>query len=837
MRWNLLALICTFVAVLNPAVVYSQAAANYAIDYESNRHAYMRGETVNLEIKVSNHSSQTIRNISLSIDIGEVIQQKTVLGKISGNSSKKCLFRVNTGLLKEGDYRVQCTLKQESQILHQESFPFWVTKKINPDRVPLWLWPNTPFVMEDGKLSAARENLLAWYCDKGFDVLTIYDKTDKGQIDMLDYYLRHGCEVTFYGTGLMPSKEDTDPALKYDGRNERGKLLDPFHPEVAKIQNETVRNQMQVLRHFPQVKYCFLNSEVTDFIYGLQTPYSKHYAADYSPAPVKHEFVLPGVIPDNDEKYVRWMKCWKWADGLSVALKRAADKVHAYRPDIVCLNDPARRSAVYGRFSGMDVVSTWTYSNPDPKGMLFIETLIAAGKPFNQGVINTVTALNYPGEIAPKDKGWTVIGPDRLVETSWINLSRRPDALSIFISSGLRPFIDTGPETKEPYMLYPKTWEALKVFSNETVKPYGAMIRKLDRTPRRVAVLSSESSNTYRNSPILMGHYGNLQIYHFYTLLNMAHISADVIFDETILEFGLDDYDVLVLPKCDTLLKTVYDKILAFQERGGLVISDQYLRAPVTDVEKFDFDFTYRKKVSVNAILENKTYADWNDLVGHNIENAEFKEVKGVTAMDDQKIMESYAAKLRKGLEGKVKRQVDCSSPTALLNTLEKGNVKYLFVINDKRVYGERFGKYKGILEKAVPQTVTITLNDWPYRDLYLYDILEKKVLEYKSLSGGHTFDVDLPAPGGKIIMMLPVELASVEIGASAKIAARGCPYDIQVLLKDTKGGLLPGIQPVKVQIKDPEGNVSGLSDYYAAENGILKLDFVPALNDIAGKW
>jgi len=49
----------------------------------------------------------------------------------------------------------------------------------------------------------------------------------------------------------------------------------------------------------------------------------------------------------------------------------------------------------------------------------------------------------------------------------------------------------------------------------------------------------------------------------------MCHVAADVIFDETILESGLDGYDVLVLPKCDTLLKSVYDRILAFQKRGG----------------------------------------------------------------------------------------------------------------------------------------------------------------------------------------------------------------------------------------------------------------------------
>ena len=42
---------------------------------------------------------------------------------------------------------------------------------------------------------------------------------------------------------------------------------------------------------------------------------------------------------------------------------------------------------------------------------------------------------------------------------------------------------------------------------------------------------------------------------------------------------------------------------------------------------------------------------------------------------------------------------------------------------------------------------------------------------------------------------------------------------------------------PVRVSIKTPSGKESEYSDYYVAENGRLDISFVPAVNDMAGKW
>jgi len=832
------------------------AQNDITITYENIRSAYFRGENAALVMKIVNNSDKDIDGAELEIYIDGLIQQQAQIGLIKSSGEAKKLFRIDTLLLKSGQYTIRCKLRSGKDILAEADFPFWVARRWNPDRMRVWLWTHEKFGKKVWKLDKEAKKQLRWYSDKGFNSFLPgggvgykqnYGGFGKEKCELFDYALCKGLETGFTASGGF--KENIDiPEAKYKSRrySKTGKVFtNPFHPEVARSQNRSNMEIMEIIRHFPGIKTCFFNSEIEDNLLA-DTPLAKERLDEpYGPT-VKHKFLAPGVIADNDEGYVRWIYRYKWGEGLVTANERAARIVHSYRPDIDVFSDPLRRTTTYGRYKGMDIISTWTYTNPDPKLMLFIETLIANGKPFEQGVMHTVTMLNYAGSIAPKEKGWTLMGPDRLLETSWINLSRNPDTLSIYIGSGCDPFDPGFPKAENttseqkstesyPYQTFPESFDAFKAFNEQVVKPYGPMIRKLSRTPRRVAVLSSESSRVYSASPNLVGHYANYQIYSFYSLLNMIHIPTDVVFDETIAKYGLDDYDVLVLPKCDTLTKTVYDNILAFHNRGGLVISDQYLRAEIPDVIGFDFDFTYRSKVSVNALLENKDYAEMSDNLNERM--AQLKDVKGVTALDDQKIMASYVALLRKGLHGKINRDVDCSSHAALLNMLEKDGAKYLFVINDKRIYGDRFGKYKAMLEKAVPQKVTITLNEWEDEKLFLYDILEKKRLQYRKESGIYKFDVDLPAPGGKIIVMLSEKLNGVEILAPREIKNRGIRHKINVLIRSDGGDLLPGTQPVKLQITDPDGNVSEYSDYYATESGVLSIDFVAGLNDTAGTW
>ena len=256
-------------------------------------------------------------------------------------------------------------------------------------------------------------------------------------------------------------------------------------------------------------------------------------------------------------------------------------------------------------YPGCDLISTWTYTNPDPKQMLYIETLRAACKPAGQEPLHVITLLNYPGRVVPEshDKNWMMMGPGRLIETTWINLSRAPKVIGYYAFDS---------KYNSPLAFCSETMTALRRLSQEVFIPYGPLLRKLDVAPRRIALLSSDSSRLYSNSPQLLG-YPNYQPYHFYTVMSMAHLNADVVFDESIERYGLDDYEVLVMPKCDVLTKSVYDEVLSFQKRGGLIIADQYLGPDIPGVLRFDFDFTHRRKVDANAIATGKIYVGADD--------------------------------------------------------------------------------------------------------------------------------------------------------------------------------------------------------------------------------
>ena len=819
------------------------------------RKAFFRGETAGFEIAVENRSGDTIRGAELTAVVDGLSDRTVSIGALGPSESACRRFEVDTRVLKSGEYVLHCSVRHGDGVLADASFGFHVARRWNPDRMRVWLWPHTKFGVHVRKLDDTARKQFAWYADIGVNSFQPYSDLDENAFEVLDYALVNGWEMGTrlwgamkppdqhdYGAEMKVLDEDLGPETQYEVAADQ-KRYDAFCPEVAARQDDRNRAIMAVARQFPHLKMSFYNSEVGDQMLGVETPRARQYYQGVLRT-VPHEFVMPGVISDDDEKYARWVHNYKWGDGYAAASERAARMARRIVPDFMPFFDPHRAVACYDRFRGSAFISTWTYTNPDPKYTLYIETLIATARYSGQGVLHTVTLLNYPGTIFPQGKGWTVMGPDRLVEQSWINLSRRPDGLGLYLSSDCDQ-IDTeeqegtddwwSADQKEPYQRNPATFEAFKKFTTEVVRPYGPMIARLSRRRRKTAVLSSESSRVYSDSPALVGHYNNLQPYCFYTLLAMIHVPADVIFDETILRYGLDEYDVLVLPKCDTLLESVYDRIVEFERRGGVVVCDQYLRAPIPNVRRFEFDFEYRDRISANAIGEGQDYVRWDDQL--DVKDSGMKPVRGVTAEEDQRTMERYAAELREGLDGKVAREVDCSSPTALLNVLEHGQARYLFVVNDKRTYGDRVGPYKAMLDEAVPQTVTITLNHWPHERLFVYDVLEKKQLAQEPSGDAVTFEVDLPAPGGKIIALLPRDVAEVEVRTSARISKRGVAEQIHIAVRDGDGLPAVGVQPVRVTIKDPEGSVSEFSDFHAAESGALAIDFIAAANDVAGRW
>ena len=156
-----------------------------------------------------------------------------------------------------------------------------------------------------------------------------------------------------------------------------------------------------------------------------------------------------------------------------------------------------------------------------------------------------------------------LLGPDPCKEASWILLSRAAKIIGYYYCSSCNPLKYCQPE--DQFRVPRATSEAIRELAEREYWPYGPLITRLEVAPRRIAVLSSQASRLYGKSPRTLG-YPNDQIYGFYSVLAMAQLDGDVLLDEQVERGALRNYDVLVLPKCDVVTKTMYDEIRKFAE-------------------------------------------------------------------------------------------------------------------------------------------------------------------------------------------------------------------------------------------------------------------------------
>ncbi|MEX2306873.1 MAG: hypothetical protein WD738_04740 [Pirellulales bacterium] len=838
-------------------VVATPAFANSAVglSVRLDRHAFYQGEEIPVRVVCANTEKARLQDLQLQVSIEGLVEQRRKITSLDINESASYLLRIPSSGLRSGRYSITIKLDSPQGRITCSEAQIYLARRPNADRMPVWLWPHKAFLDQLKPFDGRSKRTLDWWASHGFTEVAVGEGNSEAMLGALDYALTLGLNVCLMPNGGLvsaPSFEATDEEVWYQGLGDREleqnnaapRKLNPFHPKVIAWHDRENEQLMRRVADYPQIRSAFFNSEIVDQLTVNLNELGKQrmeQALGFGPQELgEPNFVQPGVVADDDRSLQFHRYVYKQGNGLAAANQRTADMVHRYRPDVLTINDPFRSRALLDGFSGIDVVGSWTYTNPDPKLMLYVETLRAACRNTDQIPLSTVTLLNYPGELTPSEKDWTMMGPGRLAVTTWINLSRAPRMLCYYFSSGCDPFAALEDDLKTPKKdvseeaLPPSTYSMIKRLAVEVLQPLGGLIRQCEVAPRRIAVLSSDTSALLRRREPLLGHYPNMQVHHFYTVLAMAHLPADIVLEEQIERHGLNGYDVLVLPQCDTLPMSVYDKVMDFHDRGGLILADQFLGPDIPGAVRFDFDFTYRKQVTAMAIAKGRGFADWNDHLQPDA--ARMEAVKGVSALEDQRIMESYAAMLRATLGDRIERAVDSSEPTALVSLLDAKGCRYLVVVNDKRDYDERVGKYRSELGEIVPQTVAITLSDWQDKELIAYDLMARKQLEVEKLDGCYRLDVDLTEVGGTLIALCPRSLEALDVTVPATVV-RGAKTHASVRLLDAAGFTPLGLQPIRFSVYDTDDRVHEVSDYHLLHNGLATLELIPALNDPSGKW
>ncbi|MFV0338717.1 MAG: hypothetical protein ACK5LK_10815, partial [Chthoniobacterales bacterium] len=354
----------------------------------------------------------------LTVQINEAPSEKSVLEIKVGDRNIQQLearngpnnFALPLNQFRSGKYPLGIKLlDQDGSEIASDSATIFVAKRPSPDALQNWLWMAGDGVSPDWR----------FYKEHGFDFASgpmLPHTTDNFAATLkwiqrnLSTALADGLLVTVRPNGgiykrefnqFPPKGEDLDYA---NASRWSERYYNPFSPIIAEKQNEANRQFMGAVKDYPNVTIAWTDMELQD---SLQKPNLNKEGAEKLAKELGFtekevgapEYVAPHVISDNDKKYLLTKYIYQGGNGVHAGLKRMMEVVKEYRPDILTMTDPFRHVPMYDVYPFVDIIHTWTYTNPDPKYTIYIEQLRETCKPLKQIPLQSVTLLNYEGTI------------------------------------------------------------------------------------------------------------------------------------------------------------------------------------------------------------------------------------------------------------------------------------------------------------------------------------------------------------------------------------------------------------------------------------------------------
>ncbi len=535
-------------------------------------------------------------------------------------------------------------------------------------------------------------------------------------------------------------------------------------------------------------------------------------SVDYGKLP---NFPESRVVPDHHPIYQYAMWYWKQGDGwngLNTAVHQGLKSTG--RKEFWTYHDPAVRVAkVYGSGGEVDVLSQWTYSYPDPiRIAVATDELLAmvGGAAQPQQVMKMTQIIWYRGQTAPIPKAgapspayrarWEIEQPDapfitiapmHLREAFWTKIARPIKGIMYHGWQSLVPcdkiggYRFTNPQTR---------WELARLI-RKVVRPLGPTLLKVPGVKADVAYLQSFASEVFAKRGT-MGWNGRW-VGDGYQMLLWASLQPEIVFDETITQRGLDGYRVLVLFDCDVLTQGVVDRVKQFQSKGGIVVGDDHL---------------------CPAVQPDIVVASYNR--------------QGRADMD-KTALQARAAELRTALDARYQRYLDSSCPDVVPYLRRDQKTDYVFLVNDRREYGDYVGQHGIVMENGLPAQATVSI---ARPAGHVYDLVLHQSLIARAEGGRLQVPVDLGPGDGRMLMVTDRPVGGISLVVPEQVE-RGAKAACQITVHDDQGGTLGAIVPVELRIRDPEGHEAEFSGYYATADGQLKVDLDIAANDPHGIW
>ena len=520
------------------------------------------------------------------------------------------------------------------------------------------------------------------------------------------------------------------------------------------------------------------------------------------------------VIPDDYPLYVYYRWYWKQGDGWNGLNTAVVEGLKTSgRKDFWTWNDPAVRVAkVFGSGGRVDVISHWTYSYPDPIriGLAADELLaMARGAGFDQKVMKMTQIIWYRTQTAPPpkpgeaiayrarweeeqpDAPFITIAPMHLREAFWTKIAR---PIRGIMYHGWQSLVNVDRPAGYRYT-NPETRQELARLVRQVVRPLGPTLLQVPAAKSDVAFLESFASEALaRRGTYGWGRSWAGDAYH---VLLYAKLQPEVVYDETVVQEGLDRFRVLVMADCDVITASMLARITEFQARGGIIVGDERLTPAV--------------KADIVLPIYNRT----------------------ARADADKAALQALAAGLRSQLDSRYARYVDTTSPEVIPYLRRSADADYVFLVNDRREYGEYVGQHGIVMENGLPSQTQVAV---ARRDGTVYDLVEGRPVPARREGGKTVLDLELGPCDGRIFLVTPRPIDRVRVEAPEAVD-RGAKLRLVVDVLDAEGKLIEAVVPLEVSVRDPEGRPAEFSGYYGAAGGKAEIFLDIAPNDRRGMW
>lgn len=615
------------------------------------------------------------------------------------------------------------------------------------------------------------------------------------------------------GNDMCVVRKDGTRSIRLNARNEKTiKYICSGMEKIAKF-----------LKDYPAINRILLDSEIENFLeqgyakedidrarkeLGFEPPISEtanmeidNTAGRVVRIPQSVKKATPAVFP-TDNKYYRFMS-WFWDRGAGDNLIRAqvAKIIKKERPDIQVYHDPYRNVPLSSRMEGMDFAGTWFYCHPDAgETFMAVESMLSAcragGRPEKFQLDPSLWLYSY--KIGPAKGRWAGVQPANIYLTALhLGFAAKPEMIEIYDLNFLLP--TSKPEFREKHIR-----QTVSDFAKKFVKPLWSATRHLEREQPKTALMLSFGSQIFNRS--YWGGYGNSSANTILNLFWKANIPTAIITEETIRKGELANYDQILLYRTSHLPQDVFDKLKTFADKGGKILTE-----PDSPWAKL-FPKAVKFPIETEKITDT-TY--WS-----------VKHKKGFTADVMYAEQQNYAKALRKFKQAG-STFADTESTELYIRTLQSGDCKYVFLMNDKRTFGDYFGKkYKSVYDAGLPLKADVSLKT----NGAVYEFPAKKKLELKN----GKVSLDFKPVEGKLLIVYPEAVGAVKVENIPTFqAGKKAVFKISVL--NGKQKQLKGIQPIRVLLTMPNGQK--MEQFISAKNGSAEFVYVPGQNEPNGKW